>query len=181
MWGDIPGNNSSATSSGRGAWMPLAQFHTVELYKAAGLFDEKYNVPSNPWCAQRERDRPRLQPVVPLGVPHGLVQGAASRTGSRTPAGTSRRRATASTPSASTVGRPCRPYAPLRGVPRRRASRAPALPSARVQPASSDHPSPPRAAVPRQGVPAGHVPAGTVLRRPESRAAGRCRRPRRCG
>lgn len=51
LWGMTPGYRATWTTTAQGAWMPLSQYHTVELYKAAGLFDEKYNVPSNCWCA----------------------------------------------------------------------------------------------------------------------------------
>ena len=51
IWGMTPGFRSTQEQLGHGAWLPLSQYHTVELYKAAGLFDEKYNVPANPWCA----------------------------------------------------------------------------------------------------------------------------------
>lgn len=51
LWGELKGNRCTSNSVGHGAWMPLSQYHIIELYKAVGLFDEKYNVPSNPWCA----------------------------------------------------------------------------------------------------------------------------------
>tara|TARA_B110001452_G_scaffold261492_1_gene260338 strand:+ start:127 stop:4623 length:4497 start_codon:yes stop_codon:yes gene_type:complete len=51
IWGDIPGNLAKEGERGHGAWMPLSQYHRAELFKNTGLFDEKYNVPSNPWCA----------------------------------------------------------------------------------------------------------------------------------
>ena len=40
--------------------MPLSQYHTMELFKGVGLYDEKYNVPSNPWCAHNHRGISRI-------------------------------------------------------------------------------------------------------------------------
>lgn len=51
MWGLSRTQRCSKSTYTTGAWMPLSHYHMVELYKRIGLFDEKYNVPHNPWLA----------------------------------------------------------------------------------------------------------------------------------
>ena len=52
MWGELEGYRCRpGTARQPGAWMPLALLQTHRLLKEAGLFDEKYRVPRNPWCA----------------------------------------------------------------------------------------------------------------------------------
>ena len=40
-----------SVESSTGAWMPLSVANQVNLLSSVGLFDTKYNVPHNPWCA----------------------------------------------------------------------------------------------------------------------------------
>ena len=52
MWGVLPAYaNASTFHSSTGAWMPLSVAHQNRLLDHVGLFDHKYMVPSNPWCA----------------------------------------------------------------------------------------------------------------------------------
>ena len=53
LWGTLPSYTCQTTggSSVQGAWMPLSVAHHVRLMKSAGLYDETYRVPRNPWCA----------------------------------------------------------------------------------------------------------------------------------
>lgn len=52
MWGNLgsygPVSGGVATPR-KGAWMPLSEAHRVRLLKAAGLFDDKHQMPMNPW------------------------------------------------------------------------------------------------------------------------------------
>ena len=59
MWGTLP---SYSTDLGvrPGAWMPLSEAHRCRLLKTVGLFDNKHQLPSNPWIARERQGLGRI-------------------------------------------------------------------------------------------------------------------------
>ena len=65
MWGTLPSYACGDTVR-PGAWMPLAESHRIKLFRwvtttyQIPMYDEKYRVPANPWCAHEGKGISRV-------------------------------------------------------------------------------------------------------------------------